>query len=272
MAMTGADPNDGLALDRVPVTVGPFWPGLPPCLRLELELQGDVVARLATEAIPSEAHDVDPIFEAAQTGRVLVAALEAARARHLLEASADLLHLCGLEGPRDRALRLARAPLEAGPRRIRALLRSRQSLHLSLGAIGALPSRALRGPNLRAAGRAEDARREDPVYRRLGFRALSRSAGDGLARFEQRVEEAAQAAALALHAGELERSPGPPLEGPRGPMEEDPAAERRLRADLEGFAVGRAWDELLATLTSLDLAPWRWREARLRPSSPEDES
>lgn len=51
MAMTGEDVRDGLALDRVAVTLGPHHAALPAGLTLELELQGDVIvscgARLA---------------------------------------------------------------------------------------------------------------------------------------------------------------------------------------------------------------------------------
>ena len=43
MAMTGDDLRDGLALDRLAFTVGPFFPHLPPGLVLRLVLQGDVV-------------------------------------------------------------------------------------------------------------------------------------------------------------------------------------------------------------------------------------
>ncbi|MBW3663649.1 MAG: hypothetical protein KY469_11170 [Actinobacteria bacterium] len=43
MAMTGEDVRDGLELDRVPLTLGPFHRALPSGLTLELELQGDVI-------------------------------------------------------------------------------------------------------------------------------------------------------------------------------------------------------------------------------------
>lgn len=43
MAMTGDDVRDGLALDRYTVQVGPFLPGLPSGLVLEVTLQGDVI-------------------------------------------------------------------------------------------------------------------------------------------------------------------------------------------------------------------------------------
>lgn len=50
MAMTGEDPYDGLTLDRMAVTLGPYLaPWWPPGLELEVEFQGDrlVAAQLA---------------------------------------------------------------------------------------------------------------------------------------------------------------------------------------------------------------------------------
>lgn len=43
MAMTGPDVRDGLQLDRVALTVGPYHAALPAGLTLDLELQGDVI-------------------------------------------------------------------------------------------------------------------------------------------------------------------------------------------------------------------------------------
>ena len=45
MAMTGADGRDGLMLDEVSVTIGPYLKAWPPGLVLELVLQGDVIQR-----------------------------------------------------------------------------------------------------------------------------------------------------------------------------------------------------------------------------------
>lgn len=54
MAMTGEDIRDGLQLDRVPVTLGPYHGALPPGLVLDLELQGDVIVSCSVR-LPGEA-------------------------------------------------------------------------------------------------------------------------------------------------------------------------------------------------------------------------
>lgn len=256
LPMTGDDPSDGLALDRVPLAVGPFWPGLPPNLRLEVEFQGDVIASLVTCPQPSASDDLDPIFHQAQVSPVPLASLEVARARHLLEATSDFLIFHGLDGLGRRLLRLARDPLGAGPEQIRAARRWTRAVALGARGIGVLDGEVLRGPNTRAAGRAVDARTEDPAYADLGFVPSTQPEGDALARFAQRIEEAAQAVALALLAGDRERRPGPAVEGPRGemPVSDGPG----VRPALEAFAIGRPWDALLTTVVSLDLAPWCW--------------
>lgn len=56
MAMTDEDLRDGLDLDAMTISVGPFAPMLPPGLSLELVLQGDVIqtARILTSAYQEE--------------------------------------------------------------------------------------------------------------------------------------------------------------------------------------------------------------------------
>lgn len=52
MAMTGPD-RDGLALDRMDLTAGPFLPVLPPGVVLDLALQGDVIQSAAARRPPA---------------------------------------------------------------------------------------------------------------------------------------------------------------------------------------------------------------------------
>lgn len=52
MAMTDEDVRDGLALDRLPFTVGPFFPHFPPGLVLEVALQGDVIQEARVQSTP----------------------------------------------------------------------------------------------------------------------------------------------------------------------------------------------------------------------------
>ena len=68
MAMTGEDVRDGLQLDRVPLTLGPYHGALPPGMTLDLELQGDVIVDCSVRSpgtqtlggqVPGDAHDVD---------------------------------------------------------------------------------------------------------------------------------------------------------------------------------------------------------------------
>ena len=67
MAMTDADPRDGLELDAYTAEFGPFLPMFPPGLVLNLTLQGDIIAKaeVARPAMPQP--------EAAWSGRAMAA-------------------------------------------------------------------------------------------------------------------------------------------------------------------------------------------------------
>lgn len=250
MAMTGEDLRDGLQLDRVQLTVGPFHRWLPPNLELALVLQGDVVQELALRVPPLHREDLPEVFLRARREAVSLRELETARARHHLRATADLL---GLHGLRALAERTARARDARSVRRL--LPRLLRAVALGTRGVGVLGSEGLAGPAARGAGRATDARCDDPAYE--GFEPIRQSRGDAEARFRQRLEEAAQALELAERAGDRLRQPGPPVEGPRGPLDAD--------VDWAGLLAeagpGQAWDTLLTTLVSLDLDP-----ASLEPS------
>lgn len=91
MAMTADDIRDGLALDAMTVTIGPFLPMLPPGLALEISLQGDVIqsARVvAPPYLPDQAGGGESLLRAARLldlldlGRLAVGCRQAANHRH----------------------------------------------------------------------------------------------------------------------------------------------------------------------------------------------
>jgi hypothetical protein len=272
MAMTGPDLRDALELDRVRLTVGPFLDWLPPGLSLALELQGDVVQTLEPRAPASLGVDRPEAFRRARAEPVPVAVLERARAAHLLVAAARLLRLHHLDALAHRTLRLAAAPPSGGADVRRLAEPLRRGLALALGGVGRIAdgeaARGL-GPAARAAGRREDARLEDPAYAGLGFEPVVQGGGDARARFAQWLDEAAQALDLAARAGERVRSPGPPLEGPRGPLGDEAARARRGRELLPALAVGGTFDALATTLVSLDLDAAAFAPPRPREAEPE---
>jgi hypothetical protein len=258
MAMTGDDLRDGLQLDRVQLTIGPFLPWLPGGLSLDVVLQGDVVQELRARVPDLERRDEPEIFQRAAHQAVAVADLELARARHHLEATADMLTLHGLEALAERTLRLAsRVDLgSAGEvRRLARVLHKAAALRIGTAGVGVLPAARLGGlgPIARAAGWPDDARASDPAYAALDFTVITHTASDANARWRQRLAEAAQALDMARRAGNQRREPGPPLEGPRGALREESSP---LWLDLlKEVAVGQAWDALATTVASLDLDP-----------------
>ena len=141
-AMTGGVPygrpmaerdedRDGLALDVVPVTVGPFLRAFPAGLVLKVTFAGDVVLRAEVLGwppgpgglggpLPDDA--ADPFVHGAR-GAVPVAELEVARARHHLRWLAGLLHLYGLEALARGAVALATGAEPGGGEAVSALAR-----------------------------------------------------------------------------------------------------------------------------------------------------
>jgi Ni,Fe-hydrogenase III large subunit len=135
----------------------------------------------------------------------------------------------------------------------------------------------LRGPVARASGLFDDARGDDPLYRRLGFMPVVRSEGDALARTLLRIDEAVQGVTLASAAlketsggraaGLLpEASASGVIEGPRGPLQAERTSDgwrlvtHGAPAILEAAAkamVGAEWSTALAGLASFDVSPWR---------------
>jgi hypothetical protein len=260
--MTGRAPDrDGMELDQLPVTVGPFFPPFPPGLVLHLKLQGDVVqvCELGDNPYIGETRAAAGPFAAAARGdAVPLRALEFARARHHLTWTASFLRVQGLAALGRRVLTLA-GRVDAGHadavRRLRRALEATRALSWATAGVGLLEADCVGGhglgPVARAAGVAQDARLGAAAYDRLGFEPVVGGGGDARARWRQRLDEAAQALELAGRAGERRWEPGQPLEGPRGSV--DAPASARLLALLPDLLPGLEWGDAVTTITSLDL-------------------
>lgn len=235
MAMTGPD-RDGVALDRLELSIGPFNPALPPGLVLEVVLQGGVIQELAPVASPFAVHRPAPAGTALvpddraplalSRGPASLAAGETARAAHHLRVLAHGLDLHGLTALARRAYWLA---AHLSPREV--------------GAVSRLGRRALRGlrPATSGAGRL-------PVE----FAAAPSGAGDAYARWRQRVAKAQ--AALRLAGSAFDRTsttPGPEAAGHGD--ESGGLDQRELVRRLPEVLVGRDWHDAMTTVASLDL-------------------
>lgn len=276
MAMTGPD-RDGLALDQLPVTVGPFLAPFPAGLTLELTLQGDVIQEASVGANPfarpadatgetaSSANRTgrgrvftDDPFDRARTQPVSIIELEMARARHHLTWLAHALAVQGLDALAKRVAHQAEH-LEVGDGtvvlRLARTLERTGTVHLVGAGIGRVPARGaetLNGPVARAAGHPRDARRRDPAYQRLGFAVVTQHAGDVSARWRQRLAETAQAVDLAQRAaagGGIRTRPDTPVEDPRG----QPEDHARLLEVLPELVTGLEFSQAVTTVVSLDL-------------------
>ena len=102
MPMTSDDLRDGLALDAYTLCAGPFLPGLPPGLLLEVELQGDVVQSAQVRHPPYEQSPVS-------------------RETLLLACIARFVRLLGLGALATRLLTAARAATSREPVDVRSL-------------------------------------------------------------------------------------------------------------------------------------------------------
>lgn len=132
MAMTADDIRDGLVLDRLSFTVGPFFPVFPPGLVLRVALQGDVVQSADVVEPPfPQADSQMPAGVPDKEGRKP----DAAGARRDLRRAARLLRVAGAGTSADRALRLANAPVPQ-PGAVRSL---RRRLRMG-GVLRALPA------------------------------------------------------------------------------------------------------------------------------------
>jgi hypothetical protein len=281
-----APDRDGLQLDQIKVRIGPYFAPLPPGLRLDLLVQGDVVQAVEFPEAdedgvktggsaghgPAERRPVAPAsaFERALVEPVPLRELELARARHLLFWSADFVRLKGLVALSQRILGLASRLTPDSDwaaevdRLVRRLERDR-SLRWGTRKVGVLSrdhlDRLPGGPNARAGGDARDARSADPAYRELGFTPITHGASDARARWSQRLAETRQALDLAERAASLTVSPGGRVEGPRGPLGRPgptdsprPTGSAAL-ALLPELLPGMEWGDAMTTVVSLDLTP-----------------
>ena len=265
LAARAPDP-DGLELDQLPLRVGPLFPPFPPGLILEIELQGDVVRQATVGDNPFtgriEGEDGPPLDTALFVGALdrptPIADLEVARARHHLCWAARTLRLHGLECEGLRLLGRARSLVPAERAAVESqaqrIARSR-SLAWATRGVGVLePDEVIGGPVARAAGLAVDARFHDPAYQGLGFSPVVHGAGDARDRLRQRLAEAVQALELAELAGSQLRRPGPPLEGPRGPLRTgEPLPSVALLGLLPSLLAGQEWGDAMTIVASLDL-------------------
>lgn len=265
--MPGRAPDrDGLELDQLSVTLGPWLAVLPPGLVLEVKVQGDVVQEAAVPWSPIAAGTDGSAFARALTAPVPVAELELCRARHHLAWASEGLALLGLGAQARRVLRVADAlrpgaPAEAvaeGARQASALASARRLRHplRAIGTVTGHDATAAGGPVARAAGVATDARSDDPAYQALGFEPVVEEGGDAMARWRVRMREVAQSLGLAGAAGEAVTSPAGAVEGPRGPLRPGQPTPSTTLADLvPGLLVGLEWGDATVALASLDLEP-----------------
>lgn len=249
LAERDEDLRDGLTLDVVPLTVGPFVPFLPPGLTLRVVFNGDVVHALeVAEPLPAEDRD-----RATPGGSPTIEAVERARAGHHLRWISWALRVHGLPRLATWTLRLADDPT-VGPAdldRLERRLRRSGLFTWHTRRLGRLTAEHVAGSGLgpvaRASGVAEDARCDDPAYLALGFVPITRDAGDAAARWLQRLAEARQALTLADQAGQRRVSGRP--EPPHG----TPAGQRSLLGMLSELTVGTEWGDAVAVVASLDL-------------------
>jgi len=258
MAMTAEDLRDGLELDPLEFSIGPFWPVLPPGLAARLVLHGDVIAEVEITSAPFPV-DLQPVFEQALERPVPIADLEMARARNHLRQLSHSMWLSGLESASLSVLRQVQAlqpddSISGLCERLR-----RVGFFFSAGAgrgeISLEQAERLGGPAARAAGLEQDARTRDPEYRKLGFRPVGGRGNDCRARWQQWLDEASQALHLAGRARSsgAETSYTESVEVPRGNVQcgRYPADASAILSEL---LPGLEWSEAMATIASLDLA------------------
>lgn len=257
-----APDRDGLELDQLILTIGPWLPIFPPGLALEVKLAGDLIreVELGPSPLSGVAHPPD-IFQASLAGPVRVADLEMARSRHHLRRLAEALRVHDLESLAFRTLRLAKAlraeDREAVEDLARRIERSRLYRWVLEGVGVVDPGQVVGlGPVARASGIPDDARLDDPAYRALGFEPLTLQGGDAATRWRQRLKETMQALDLAARSGDRTTGGIGVVESPRGRLAVgEPYPATRLLGLIPSTLSGLEWGDAVATLLSLDLEP-----------------
>ena len=134
MPMPPTEGRDGLALDRLSLRLGPFLPGLPAGVVLEVGLQGDVLE----EADLVVADLVDPPVGAPGGPSTDGARGPAEVATRLLAALAELCDLAGLGALARRTAGVALDPDPSGVERLRRLLDRPWALRAATDGVGVL--------------------------------------------------------------------------------------------------------------------------------------
>lgn len=255
-----APDRDGLRLDRLPTSVGPWFPFLPAGLRLRVGFAGDVLSGVEVQAPPPVAcrHPEADVFLRALREPVAISVLELARVRSHLSALALALDAAGLSAM-GRGVRGLTADADLGPARIDHLerrLRWSGFLGWHTTGVGRIdPDRLVGhglGPIARAAGLNEDARITLPAYRDAGFAPASETGSDSAARWRLRLREVRASLEIARAAGDRTVGPLDAMESPRGTITTArliPSALALVPQLLDGLE----WGEALTTLVSLDL-------------------
>lgn len=259
-----ADDRDGLALDQLPLRMGPLLAPLPPGLTLQVVLQGDVIQDVDVEENPFDNTAAPPAglgpFLRAVTEPVCVAELELARARHHLRWLARALSVHGLSALARRVLRLAGGLQPCDGDAVGALARTvrrTRVLGWATGGVGVVGAETLAdagaGPVGRAAGLADDARGDDPAYQALDFEPHTEEGGDAASRWRQRLAECRQSLDLARHAGDTRAGGRGRVESPTGLLESGSSATGRMLDLLPTLLRGQEWGDAVTSLVSLDL-------------------
>lgn len=262
MAMPEEDLRDGLQLDPLAFSIGPFSPLLPPGMVAKATLHGDVIAGWELVSRPYE-RTLPSVFYRAVDEPVAVTELELARASWHLRRLAAALQLNGLEA---RAQRLRHNVAELQPGQFIAdvtnagVLRSlRWVAGAGKGVVQGESQIRLAGPAARAAGNAKDARQNDPAYVALGFEPIVQQEGACAARWKQWLDEAEQALTLAKAAARngAMSSPSGAVESPVGPLTNS-APPLDCSDILAPLLIGLEWSEAMSVLSSLDLPAVRY--------------
>ncbi len=260
-----APDRDGLRLDVLPLSVGPFFPRFPVGLTLEVSMAGDVVIEGRVTDSPFIGYGSSILagpFMRALSHPVPVAEFELARAREHLRWASNALVTQGLPALAMRVLRLAATVTPDDATTVNALTRRLRLLrvpHWSGAGVGRLAPELLHGlglgPVSRAEGLREDARSADPAYLALGFEPILGQASDAAERWHLRLAEAAQSLELARRAGDRRTGQTGVVESPRGRLQAHDAPFQRLQPLVPDLLAGLEWGDAVTALVSLDLDP-----------------